>query len=149
MNTNQLSAKIRLKDSHVQFECVVEGQQPVMVDYFPPLGNRKGSTSLELLLFSLSSCLGTTFCAVARGRMKKQIDSLVIHSEGDRKEGHPASFKTIRLFLRIDSPDMNAEEAASVLSAAEESLCPVADMIRGNVVLEMQYQVGTGPLIML
>ena len=51
-----LTASIKLLNEKLHFEGKVEGNEPVLIDYTPPLGDHPGYTSLELFMLSLSSC---------------------------------------------------------------------------------------------
>jgi putative redox protein len=79
---NELCATMVLANEKVRFRAAVEGQDPISVDYVPPLGDGQGYTSLELLLISMGSCLGTGIKAIVEGRMKKPIRALSVRASG-------------------------------------------------------------------
>ena len=74
-----LTASIRLLNEKLHFEGNVSGNDPVSIDYTPPLGDNLGYTSLELFLLSLSSCVGSAILVMLR-KMKKNIDFFEINS---------------------------------------------------------------------
>ena len=78
-----LMASIRLLNEKLHFEGKVDGNEPVSIDYTPPLGDNLGYTSLELFLLSLSSCVGSAILVMLR-KMKKNIDFFEINSTGYR-----------------------------------------------------------------
>jgi putative redox protein len=62
----------------------VGANKPISIDYTPPLGDDLGYTSLELLLLSLSSCVGSSVLTFLR-KMKKTITGCKIYCRGIRK----------------------------------------------------------------
>ena len=64
--SKELTASIKLLNEKLHFEGVVDGNEPVSIDYTPPLGDNLGYTSLELLLLSLSSCMGSAILTFLR-----------------------------------------------------------------------------------
>jgi putative redox protein len=130
--SKELHASITLINDRLHFTGIVENTLPVSIDYFPPLGDNAGYTSLELLLLSLSSCAGTAVLTFLR-KMKKNITGFEIHSHGIRKENHPTGFKTIHLEITIHSADTTEDEVKKVLTLSEETYCPVWAMLKGNV----------------
>jgi len=130
--SKELKASIKLINDKLHFEGNVEGNQPVSIDYVPPLGDNLGYTSLELLLLSLSSCLGSAVLLFLR-RMNKTITGFSINAHGIRKEDHPTCFKTINLEININSKDCNLDDLNKVIKMAEDTYCPVWAMVKGNV----------------
>jgi len=123
----------------VKLAASARENETVSIDYFPPYGGAEGYTSLELLLISLASCLSVTVLTLVRGRMRKSIASLHARAWGTVKEQHPKSFSHIRLALTVKSPDLEEAELAKAVAVSEEKLCPVWDMLRGNVEIEVSW----------
>jgi len=134
--SKELHASISLINDKLNFKGIVEGRDPVSIDYVPPLGDDKGYTSLELLLLSLSSCLGSTTLTFLR-KMKKTIKGLEIRSRGIRKEEHPTGFKTIIMTFNLISSDTSKEELSRVIELSETTYCPVWAMLKDNVEIEI------------
>lgn len=130
--SKELTASIRLLNEKLHFEGKVDGNQPISIDYTPPLGDDLGYTSLELLLLSLSSCVGSAVLTFLR-KMQKTIAACEISAKGTRREEHPTCFKNISLFITVSSPDTTSEDLNKVLKLSEETYCPVWAMLRGNV----------------
>jgi len=130
--SKELKASIKLLNEKLHFEGNVEGNQPVSIDYVPPFGDNLGYTSLELLLLSLSSCLGSAVLLFLR-RMNKTITEFSINAHGIRKEDHPTCFKTITLEININSKDCSLDDLNKVIKMAEDTYCPVWAMVKGNV----------------
>ena len=138
--SKELTTSINLLNEKLHFEGNVNGNDPISIDYIPPLGENLGYTSLELFLFSLSSCIGSSVLIFLR-RMKKTILGFEIISSGIRKDEHPTGFNTIMLQLIIKSPDIKAEDLDKVIKLSEETYCPVWSMIKGNVEISVTYNI--------
>jgi putative redox protein len=130
--SKELTASIRLLNEKLHFEGKVDGNEPISLDYTPPLGDNLGYTSLELLLLSLSSCVGSAILTFLR-KMQKTIAACDISAKGTRREEHPTCFKTIALSINLSSPDTTSEDLNKVLKLSEETYCPVWAMLKGHV----------------
>lgn len=64
--SKELTASIKLLNEKLHFQGMVDGNEPISIDYTPPLGDNLGYTSLELLLLSLSSCVGSAVLTFLR-----------------------------------------------------------------------------------
>ena len=138
--SKELNASIILINDKLNFTGIVEKNSPVSIDYTPPLGDNLGYTSLELLLLSLSSCIGSSMLTFLR-KMKKTITGFEIHAKGIRKEDHPTGFKTIILEINLKSTDTAADDLEKVIKLSEETYCPVWSMLKGNVEIETKYNI--------
>jgi putative redox protein len=139
--SKELNASLTLINDKLHFTGTVEGNVPVSIDYIPPFGDNLGYTSLELLLLSLSSCVGSAILLFLR-KMKKTINGLEINSTGIRREEHPTGFKTIILEINLKSPDTSFDDLDKVIKMAEEKYCPVWSMVKGNVEIEFRKNIG-------
>ncbi len=138
--SKELNTSIILINEKLNFTGIVEKNSPVSIDYTPPLGDNLGYTSLELLLLSLSSCVGSSMLTFLR-KMKKTITGLEIHAKGIRKEDHPTGFKTIILEINLKSTDTMADDMEKVIKLSEETYCPVWSMLKGNVEVVTKYNI--------
>lgn len=138
--SKELAASITLANNKLKFSANVEGNPPFSIDYFPPLGDNLGYTSLELLLISLSSCMGSAILTFLR-KMNKTIESCIINSNGIRKEEHPTGFKEISLNIEIKSSDITDEDMKKVIFLTEDKYCPVYSMLKGNVDIEINFKI--------
>jgi putative redox protein len=140
--TKELSAKVKLINDRLNFAGIVEGNSPISIDYIPPLGDNMGYTSLELLLLSFLSCLGSAVLTFLR-KMQKSISGFEISAKGIRNEEHPTGFKSIEIIIRIHSSDVNEDDLKKVVGLAEDKYCPVWGMIKGNVAIHISYTITT------
>jgi putative redox protein len=130
--SKELKVSLNLLNEKLHFEGNVTGNKPISIDYVTPYGDNLGYTSLELLLLSLSSCLGSAVLLFLR-RMQKEVTGLTINASGLRKEEHPTGFKTITIELILKSSNTNDEDFKKVIKLAEDTYCPVWSMLKGNV----------------
>jgi len=130
--SKELSITLNLVNDKLHFMGQTGSNDPVSIDYTPPLGDNLGYTSLELLLMSLASCIGSAVLVLLR-KMGKSIQGLDINVTGIRREQHPTCFSTITLNLVLRSADVTDAELEKVIGLADEKLCPVYAMIWGNV----------------
>jgi putative redox protein len=138
--SKELNSTIVLINEKLQFEAIVEGNVPVSIDYTPPLGDNLGYTSLELLLLSLSSCVGSSVLTFLR-KMRKTISGCEIQARGIRREEHPTGFKTIYLTVLLSSPDTTDDDFNKVLKLSEETYCPVWALLKGNVDIQTKCEI--------
>jgi putative redox protein len=136
----ELNSTIVLINEKLQFEATVDGNVPISIDYTPPLGDDLGYTSLELLLLSLSSCIGSSVLTFLR-RMRKTISGCEIHARGIRREVHPTCFSTIYITVLLTSPDISEDDFNKVLKLSEETYCPVWAMLKGNVEIDVKSRI--------
>jgi putative redox protein len=138
--SKELNSSIRLVNDKLQFSGTVRDYPPITIDYISPLGDDSGYTSLELLLLSLSSCIGSAVLTFLR-RMKKTIINCEIHAKGFRREEHPTGFKNIQIEISINSPDVSGDDMKKVIGLAEDKYCPVWSMIKGNTAVETTFTI--------
>lgn len=133
-----LTASAELKNDKMMF-LGESGGNTVISDYIPPYGDGQGFMPLQLFLVSLSACLGGTIQFLAKN-MQRHVGSLKVSAEGNRRQTHPTIFEHIRLNVQIVSNDLTEDELQGILKKAEETLCPVAAMIKNTVPLEMTFE---------
>jgi putative redox protein len=138
--SKELVTTIRLINDKLNFEGIVEGNNLISIDYTPPLGDNLGYTSLELLLLSLSSCIGSAILTFLR-KMKKTISGCEINSKGIRREEHPTCFKAILIEINLTSSDTTYEDMNKVIKLSEDTYCPVWAMLKGNVEVDVKYNI--------
>ena len=137
--SEELITYISLVNQKLQFKGEVSDNEPVMIDYVPPLGDNQGYTSLELLLLSLSSCVGSALLVVLR-KMQKTIITFGITAKGQRKQEHPTGFSSMQLEIKMQSPDITVDMLGNAI-ARIEGLCPVLDMVKGNVEITYSFKI--------
>jgi putative redox protein len=135
-----VSVKIDLVDEKVRFSGSARDLPAVSADYFPPLGDGQGYTGLELLLLSLAACSATAILPLLR-RMKKTVAAFHVNASGVRRTQHPTSFERIDIEFILTSPDAALADLQKAAQLAEESICPVWAMLKGNVEIVPAFKV--------
>lgn len=130
--SNELQASLTLLNDRLHFNGIVDNNEPLSIDYIPPLGDNMGYTSLELLLLSLGSCMGSSVLLLLR-RMKKDIFGFTMNLRGIRRSEHPTGFKTIFVEMLITTNNTTDADIAQALKMSEDKFCPVWAMVKGNV----------------
>ncbi len=113
---------------------------PIPIDYIPPLGDGQGYTPLEMLLMSLASCSGGTLGLLLR-KTGKTVSGIKVNAKGVRRETHPTSFTTIHLEFIVTSADVKDADMEKSIKLAEESVCPVWAMVKGNAEITTEYKI--------
>jgi len=136
--SKELTASVILINDKLHFSGNVAGNEPISIDYTPPLGDNLGYTSLELLLLSLTSCIGSAILTFLR-KMGKTILACEIHADGTRKQEHPTGFSKITVNIIVKSPDVTDNDMLRVIKLSEDTYCPVWSMLKGNVVVDTKF----------
>lgn len=111
----------------------------VPIDYFPPMGEDNGFTSLELLLISLAGCSGHTVQFVL-GRMGKTLEKLDVQVVANRRTGvHPTIITEAELQFTLKGDGLDAASVEKAIAMAEETYCPVWAMLKGNLSVSWKY----------
>ncbi len=138
--SKELSSIIKLVNDKLHFIGSVVDNAPISIDYIAPMGDNLGYTSLELLLLSLSSCLGSAILTFLR-RIHKTITYFEITAKGIRREEHPTGFSSIYLEISLTSPDASEEDVQKTIDLAEDKYCPVWSMIKGNTTVKTVFKI--------
>ena len=138
--SSNIVAQAKFVDKDMKFECRAGENYKINIDYTQPKGSDKATTSLELLLCSLCSCLAATLTAMIQKGGKK-IDELSISAQGTKRLSHPKSFETIEVLVKVKSPDANRDYIEKALIAAHTKICPVSAMIKGNADVSYELEV--------
>ena len=133
-----LTVKLQSLNEKVKFSATARENQEVIIDYFPPVGDAQGYTSLELLMASFGYCVSTTILTLLRHRMNKQVDGIAVEVKGQLREEHPKALESMLVTLRIRAKDLSQQEVRQTLAASEEKLCPVWAMLNGNVAIDFE-----------
>lgn len=91
---------------------------------------------------SFGSCVSTTLLTVLRYRKKKIVDGISTEVEGTVREVNPKALEHILLRLKIKAKDLTEPEVRETLNVLEDNLCPVWAMIKGNVAVSVEVEIG-------
>lgn len=136
-----LTVNLRTLDDKTMYSATARDNSEIIIDYFPPIGSGHGYTSLELLMTSFGSCVSSTLLSLVRYKMRKKVDGVVVKVQGTVRDEHPKGLKHILLTLNFKSKELTKEDAFKALKAAEEKICPVWSMIKGNVDVDVEIDI--------
>lgn len=140
MQIAPVEINLKLINEKVKFEVVSASRpnEPVTIDYLPPLGDGEGFLGLELLTMSFAGCVSTAIVALLR-RLDKPIAGYKMSVTGHKRE-MPLSLEKIDFSITFESDSITAEEVEKVLLQAEQ-ISPVWIAIKNNVAVEYQYHI--------
>lgn len=135
---------VHLANQKMQFTGLSNANpgRPVLFDYKPPIGDGQGYNGLELLLMSFAGCSAAAIAFLLR-RMGKEIAGLTVHAKGIRRDQPPIKFEKIFLEFIVDSRDVRDADIQRAIRLAEESICPVWQMIKNNVEVTAGYKIAS------
>ena len=136
----QLEVTVSSTNQKLGYTGALRSHPAVPIDYIPPLGDGQGYTPLELLLMSLGACSGGTIGLLLR-KMGKTVSGIKVNTRGIRREQHPTSFQKIFLEFVVHSNDVKDADMQKAIKLAEESICPVWAMVKGNAQINAEYKV--------
>jgi putative redox protein len=133
---------VHLTNQKVQFTGMSKANpdRPIAFDYKPPIGDGQGYNGLELLLMSLSGCSATAIAFLLR-KMGKSISGLEVNAKGVRRDQPPIKFEKIFLEFIVNSKDTKEADILKAIQLAEGSVCPVWQMVKGNVEVKAGYKI--------
>lgn len=142
MNDGQSEITVILTNHKVQFTGVSRSNpdSPITFDFKPPIGDGQGYTGLELLLMSFAGCSATTIVYLLR-KMGKNISGLSVNANGIRRDQPPIKFQKIILEFILNSKDTEDADIQKAIQLAEESVCPVWQMVKNNVEVITEYKI--------
>ncbi|TDY61286.1 putative redox protein [Aminivibrio pyruvatiphilus] len=133
---------IKLVNDKVRFTGVslASPDHPVSIDYVPPLGDGMGFRGLELFLLSFGGCSATAVVALLR-KMGKTVSGFEVRAKGTRSEKPPIKLEKICIEFLLESKDAEEKDLRRAVQLAEESVCPVWQLIKNNVDVVPEYRV--------
>ena len=128
---NEVTARVTLQDK-MRFLGQGSGDQLVVIDYPPPLGDDAGLRGgLELLLMSLAACAGQTTVLLLR-RMGQSVQGCVVEAHGSRRDEHPTVLTGIQLKFVFRGEGLDLAAVQRAISMGEGQYCPVWAMLKGG-----------------
>ena len=134
----QLEVTVHSTNQKLGYTGTLRDLPPIAIDYIPPHGDGQGYLPLEMLLMSLGACSGGTIGLLLR-KMGKTVAGIKVNVKGERREQHPLSFRAIHLDFNVTSADATPADVQKSLALAEESVCPVWAMVKGNAEITYAY----------
>lgn len=117
------------------------GDHQILTDYPLPAGREvEGFTSLELLLASLATCAANSVLALLQRKMRQTVAGLEVNARGIRRAEHPTVLTEITLEFVVKGA-VDPESVAQSISAAEDLLCPVWNMLKSGTPINAIYRI--------
>ncbi len=128
---SELTTRVVLQEK-VRFLGYGSGNQTVVIDYPPPLGEGKGLRGgLELLLMSLAVCAGQTVAALLR-RMRAPLEGCEVEAVAQRRDEAPTVLTHIHLTFNVRGRGIDTTVVERAVASAESQYCPVWAMLKGS-----------------
>jgi putative redox protein len=89
---------------------------------------------------SFAGCSGTAILYLLR-KMRKDISGMKVTAKGLRRDQPPIKFEKIFLEFILNSKDTKDDDIKKAIQLAEESVCPVWQMIKNNVEVFTEYKI--------
>ena len=133
---------VNLTNQKVQFTGISKSNldRPIAFDFKPPIGDGQGYNGLELLLMSFAGCSGTAIAYLLR-KMGKSISGLKVNAKGIRRDQPPIKFERVFLEFILNSKDTKDADIQKAIQLAEDSVCPVWQMVKNNVEVSTEYKI--------
>ncbi len=140
---SELSARVDLQEK-MRFVGRASGEQSVVVDYPPPLGDDAGLRGgLELLLMATAACAGQTVVPLLR-RMHQPVEGCSVEARGRRRDEHPTVVTDIHLAFTFRGAALDESAVARAIELAENQFCPVWAMLKGGTRITSSFQIVAG-----
>lgn len=136
----QLEVTVNSTNQKLGYTGALRSHAAIPIDYIPPFGDGHGYLPLELLLMSLAACSGGTIGLLLR-KMGKTVTGVTVNAKGTRRDQHPTSFQKILLEFTVSSGEVKDVDVQKAITLAEESVCPVWAMMKGNVEIVTEYKI--------
>ncbi len=136
----QLEVTVQSTNQKLGYTTALRSLPAIAIDYIPPFGDGQGYLPLEMLLMSLGACSGGTIGLLLR-KMGKTVTGIKVDVQGARREQHPTSFQKIHLAFTVTSADTKDTDIQKSIKLAEESVCPVWAMVKGNAEITTEYKI--------
>ena len=136
----QLEVTVTSTNQKLGYTGSLRSLPPIAMDYVPPLGDGQGYMPLELLLMSLATCSGATVGLLLK-KEGKTVTGIKVNAKGTRRDQHPTCFQKIHLEFIVNSRDVKDADMQKAIKLAEESVCPVWAMVKGNVEISTAYKI--------
>jgi len=136
----QLEVTVNSTNQRLGYSGALRSHPAIPIDYIPPFGDGQGYTPLEMLLMSLAACSGGTIGLLLR-KMGKTISGIKVNAKGTRRDQRPMSFQKILLEFLVSSNDVKDADIQKAIKLADESVCPVWAMVKGNAEIMTEYKI--------
>lgn len=130
--------KVSLKSTYgdLNFKGINERGQVVQFG-----GAKMAVSPMETVLMSIAACSSIDI-ELLLGKMRQQLDHIVVEVEGNRVEDVPAVFDKIHLHYILYGT-IKAEKAKKVVDMSVEKYCSVSTMLQNSVAISHSHEIRT------
>jgi putative redox protein len=97
----------------------------------------------ELTLVALGGCTGIDVVSILK-KMRVKFDSLEILVDGEAREQHPKSWKTIHIKYIIKGNNIDESKLKTAIELSETKYCSVSAMLRASAEITFDYEIIPG-----
>jgi putative redox protein len=115
----------------------------VAVDFAPEGEEVDGFLPLELLLASLATCGGQVVVGLLK-RMGQEVQDLLVHAKGTKREIHPTVLTSIELDFEFRGGRVDGPSVEKAIALSEERFCPVWTMLKPVVPIKTTHRLLPG-----
>lgn len=128
---SERSARVVFQEK-MRFVGSGSGNQTIVIDYPPPLGDDTGLRGgLELLLMALAACAGQTLVPLLV-RMRQTVEGCTVEAVGQRRDEHPTLLTNIHVTFKLRGNGLDPTAVERAIDLAETKYCPVWAMLRDS-----------------
>jgi putative redox protein len=135
-----MHASVRWLDN-LRFEGYGQGQATVPLQCGEvDRQDRKGVSSLELILIGLVSCTAADVISILH-KMRERVTGLEVRVEADRAESHPRVFTSFSLVYSVTGHQISPEAVQRAIDLSAEKYCPSIAMLSQVAPLEHTFEI--------
>lgn len=103
-------------------------------------GKGRGFRPPELLMYSIAGCMGIhTYEALLKAG--KQVESVEVETDGQRRDEHPRVYTKIMLKFRFKGSDLTDKDVSDAMEVALTKTCSVAAMVNQVAPISCEYRI--------
>jgi putative redox protein len=103
-------------------------------------GKGRGFRPPEMLMYSIAGCMGIhTYEALLKAG--KQVESIEVETDGERRDEHPKVFTKIVLKMRLRGRGLTDQDVRDAIQVAKTTTCSIAAMINEVAPISCEHQI--------
>ena len=100
----------------------------------------EGCTPTETLLLSVAGCLSIDVVHMLR-KMRCEVDSYEITTEGTRRETPPQYYTAINLMIHISGKGITPKKIERAIALSQDKYCSVYHSLRSDIEVNVTYEI--------
>ena len=102
----------------------------------------EGCTPTETLLLSVAGCLSIDVVHMLR-KMRCEVDSYEITTEGTRRETPPQYYTAINLMIHISGKGITPKKIERAIALSQDKYCSVYHSLRDDIEFNVEYEIAS------